>query len=139
LKSLKEYEVVDYEDEEVRYFHYEDESGSYYESLEIFLQSHVLGFCVCGDPQANLKLIYDLIILKEKWSNKEIGYNEYDLIRNQYLSENIDSIGWFFDYFLDKHKITTHGGNVSGSWIDDENFLEAIKLWHEKTRWGAHC
>lgn len=120
--------------------HYEDENGLHYETLEDFLQISVLGFCGCGDPEAVLKLFYDLLKLKEKWKDRwdeENAWTNYNEEKNKYLFENMEKVSWFFDYLLDKKEITTHGGNVSASWIDDDNFFDALKMWHawyEKNR-----
>lgn len=129
MKPIKEYIK-----EDDHGHHYEDENGCYYDDLESFLQCHVLGFCGCGNPETVLKLIHGLVMLKEFWSEKRFDYKIYDEYRTKFILENIESVKWFFDYFLEKKDITTHGGNVSGSWIDDINFLEAITLWHEENK-----
>jgi hypothetical protein len=109
---------------------YYDDAGAYYDTLEDFLQIYILGFCGCGHRSAVLKLIHDLVMLKKDWmSSERYDWTTYNDLLTKYLIENISSIRWFFDYFLDKKEITCHGGNVSGGWVDD-NFLEAIKLWH---------
>lgn len=114
--------------------HYEDEDGAYYDNLEDLLQIHVLGFCGCGLPTDNLKFIYDLLILKEEYKKDESNdsFTEYHKKLSNYIMENIYSVIWFMDYWLDNKSITTHGGNVSGGWIDDDNFFDALKLWHDE-------
>jgi hypothetical protein len=112
--------------------YYEDDQGCYYEDLTVFLQCHILGFCGCGAPNKLLSLIFDLLLMKEEWSNNDhIDYKQYENKVTEYLLKNIETVKWFFDYFLDKKDITTHGGNVSGSWVDDDNFMDALRVWNE--------
>jgi hypothetical protein len=143
MKPITEYQKKD----EIGNIYYEDEEGLYYETLENFLQIKVLGFCGCGDPESVLTLIHDLLIIKEKISNIDHtnkSYNDLQPIyesfrqeKHKLFSDNLEAIEWYFEYLLDKKDITTHGGNVSGSWIDDENFFEALKLW--KIQYESDC
>ena len=132
VKSIKEYVVIDYQDENVTHYHYEDEDGAHYDDLSSFLQCHILGFCGCGMPESNLEFIYHLLLLKQKWSDRELNYHSYNEELTKYLTNNIEHIKWFLDYWLDKKNITTHGGNVSGSWVDDRNFFDALKQWKKE-------
>lgn len=122
-----------YHDQENKFgLYYESEDGVEYDDLESFLQSHVMGFCGCGSPASNLELIYELISFKELLHNKKLSFADYNEKVKNYLVENIENVRWFFDYFLDKKDMTEHGGNVSGGWLCDENFFNALKIWHEE-------
>lgn len=129
MKPLKDY----IKEDEHGIQRYEDEDGVEYRDLTSLLQSHALGFCGCGDPETVLNLIHGLIKLKQKrcadTANISDAWFEYRYGMKAYLIENIDAVMWFFDYLLDEKEITTHGGNVSGSWIDDHNFVAALEVW----------
>jgi hypothetical protein len=141
MKPLSEYEVIDYQDETVKHVHYEDENGCHFDDIGEFLQSKILGHCGCGMPEDNLKLVHDMLTIyqdfwdkgqdlkmlsdesKENWDKKQ-----QDL--KNYVHENWEKFVYFFWYVMTDKDIMEHGGSVPG-WICDDNFLDAIKLWHK--------
>jgi hypothetical protein len=137
MKPLKEYVKID----EYGISHYEDEEGCHYDNLTDLLQIKGLGFCGCGLPEDTLEFVYGLISISEKARTERDGLNYEQSIKlyekekaekRQYFLSNIETVELFFSYFLDREGITTHGGSVYGAWLDDENFFEALKIWHEE-------
>lgn len=135
MKPLKEYAIVDSENNVIGFKHPSDDCEL--DNLGDLLMA-VLGFCGCGDPKAPLELIYNIMHLKDEKFNSHCeglqaridNYNIYKEKLNNYLKDNIDKVSWFIDYVLDQKRLLEHGGNVSGSWICDHNFYEAIQIWY---------
>jgi len=49
----------------------------------------------------------------------------------EYIFEKWESFFYFFFYVMNDKDIMSHGGSIPG-WISDNNFMEIIKMWHEK-------
>lgn len=120
---------------------YIDDNDCQWDDLEGFLQGYILDFCLCGDPEINLSLIYDLLTFLKERSNiddKTTGFenwlNLYRLREQfliKYVKDNPKAFLNFFWYVMAKKNITEHGSSIPG-WIDDENFYEALCLWNQE-------
>lgn len=120
--------------------HYEDEEGCYYLTLQDFLQSKIIGHCCCGNPDDNLKLIYDMLKINQKYREirgdksyselMQVYEHEQEELKN-YVTKNCDKFINFFWYVMNDKEIMTHGGSIPG-WIDDENFMDALEIWHDQ-------
>jgi len=142
MKPLSDYEVIDYQDETIKRVHYEDENGCEFDNIEHFLQSKILGHCACGMPDDNLKLVHDMLTIYQDFRDKDKDlkflsneakstWNKKEDDFKNYVHENWQKFVYFFWYVMNDKKIMEHGGSVPG-WICDDNFLEAIKLWHNE-------
>jgi len=115
---------------------YEDDDGVSWTDLGSLLQSKVIGHCGCGCPEENLKLIYDMLMIQQEHWNKDATYEQImtsyheknEKIKN-YVVENWERFSDFFFYVMNDKEIMEHGGSVPG-WICDNNFMEALKIWH---------
>jgi len=92
-----------------------------------------LGFCGCGAPEKCFILIKSILDLKIKARSDckndiNTWYSDYDLSLKELLSKNVDALMWIVEYLLDDKHITSHGGNVSGSWLDDLEFKELLDV-----------
>ena len=108
---------------------YVDPDGCSWETPEDFLQGYVLGFCCCGDPDANVKYIARVLEhiddLKNSVWTKDITYEEwYEKGRGLGTGTSLQ----FTYYFLDSKGLTEHGTSVPG-WLTDKGreFLEDVK------------
>lgn len=101
-------------------FPYLDEEGVSHRSKKSYLQTQILGFCGCGDPDSAMIFVRDILrLLKErKWLDDEM---------KQKLPN--DGIYYFVLYVLDSMKLTEHGSSVGCSWLTNkgEKVLENIE------------
>jgi hypothetical protein len=116
-----------------------DWACNYKDEIEDFLFEK-LDFCGCGDNDSSYKFINDLLNLKINYkisrADKELSFSEDMRIVKQYLDDvkNLiqnnagGAVMWIIEYMLDDKKITDHGGNVSGSWLSDYYFKEALEI-----------
>lgn len=98
-----------------------------------------LNFCGCGNPEIVLNFIYEFIELSEsQFKEKPIFYEgkeweEYCKRRrrekNDLIVKNLDALVWLIYCVLDEKHIFTHGGNVSGGWLEDKVFYNKLKEW----------
>jgi hypothetical protein len=102
---------------------------SYYKDNLKNILSKVLGFCGCGDPESTMVFIKKFLDLKQELHENIIKYDEYEKLRIMLFESHPQEIMWIIEYLLDDKRITTHGGNVSGSWIDDEAFKLTLDLY----------
>lgn len=114
---------------------YIDPTGCAWESAEDFLQGYVLGFCCCGQPDANLKFIAQVLkhineLKTEVWS-KNISFEDWQFQGSTIASENAL---YFAYYFLDQKELTEHGGSVPG-WLTDKGieFMEDVNELYKTT------
>jgi hypothetical protein len=87
-----------------------------------FMQSGMLGFCCCGNPDASLSLVRDVLRhisnLKEfVWSGKRT-YEEWDAAGKAICDGRAM---YFLYYFLDAKGWTEHGGSVPG-WLTADGY-----------------
>lgn len=116
---------------------YEDEEGLYWRSLTDLLQGSILKFCCCGSPENNLMLIHDLLMKHQcqRAATKDLAFDERwklyadhkEELKN-FVCERWDEFLNFFWYVMNEKNIMTHGGSIPG-WIDNENFMNALKKW----------
>ena len=138
MNNYKKHRVPAYEGADIgEDFKYQvdvtDEEDSRYDTLSGFLQCGILGFCGCGDREASLEALLVILQLKQNLSETRDGFEEYWSLLIEYIKGHPEKIIWLLEYFMDKERITEHGGNASGSWVADENLLHALQVWfHEK-------
>lgn len=106
------------------------------ESLVNELMVNRLNFCSCGAPEEILELILKFIKLNASHRNMKVNsylgkeWEDYcqkqKMEKTQLIIENADAVIWLLYYFLDEKGIFTHGSNVSGGWLEDENFYKAL-------------
>lgn len=99
--------------------------GSYFDDLQYAISLR-LGFCGCGDPDGCILFIKEFLELKQLRSAEIIDWHEYEKRRIELFLANPEILMWIIEYLLDDKKITTHGGNASGSWVDDRKFMDLI-------------
>lgn len=98
-----------------KYYPYKDEDGVSYESNTQYIQTKVLEFCGCGDPDLAMKYTRDALLLVSK--RFKIEYSEWELEESKLFP--ISGSEYFMWYFLDNKGFTEHGGSVPG-WITDK-------------------
>lgn len=125
MKRLSEYKRSEDGD-------YIDDDGNHAEDLMSFLQSSILKFCCCGEPQKNLLMIYYLLTdLKEWHENIILGKDEWDKRQEKlkkYVQDNWSIFLDFFYYVMAEKNITEHGGSIPG-WVEDENLYDTLAVW----------
>ena len=114
------------------------------EDIESHLMADKLQFCCCGDPPAVLELVFKFIKLQLKQRDEKAPafqgkeWEEYCNRKREekrkFVVDNVDAIIWFLYYVLDEKNIFTHGGNVSGAWLDDTEFFDLITRWNERQK-----
>ena len=116
---------------------YEDENGCHWDELTDFLQAGILEFCCCGNPEDNLILIHDLLVLHEtnREKTKDLPFKEsseaWDIHQEelkQFVHTHWKEFLNFFWYVMHQKDVMTHGGSIPG-WVEDENFMDALKKW----------
>ena len=100
---------------------YYDEDNCFYEDAETFLQTKVLGFCGCGNPDASLK--HAQISLRQVSNLKKLVWEEKQTWE-EWDAENKKLLGgktgvYFMWYWLDDQGFTDHGGSVPG-WLTEK-------------------
>lgn len=87
----------------------EDKDGCYWQSYEAFLWGGILGFCCCGNPDAGLAEIKEVL-----------EAIEHGTLQDKYLLHY---------YVLDKEHLTAHGTSVYGSWLTQKgkDFLTVLR------------
>ena len=93
---------------------YQGPDDCFYEDEIEVLQTGAFSFCMCGDPELNLRLIHDGL---------------------RYIDNKIDTLGPFdtesvrnfFFYWCDKEGLSDHGVSIPG-WLTDRGrlVLEAL-------------
>lgn len=119
---------------------YIGDEGEEYDSLEEFLQIYALKFCGCGLPKENLEFIYAVLEKITHYHDEilpSLRKEDDQLRREYYLKKDEDwksffmmhweKALWFFCYVMDEKRIMTHGGSALNGWVDDENFMQALK------------
>ncbi len=102
---------------------YQDKDGCIYESAQEFLQSGILGFCGCGDPDISLKYIKDSLTLIEAYSN--IATPDFEDYGEPFKGKGDVYFIW---YFLDQEGFTSHGSSVPGHLTKKgEDFLSDLR------------
>lgn len=116
METFKELGIIEREDG------FYDEDNCYYEDLESALQTGVLRFCGCGDPEQSLGYIKKALeqVGKRSESDFETWHGENKALFGE-------GGRWFIWYFLDREKFTEHGGSVPG-WLTErgKEMLQAI-------------
>jgi hypothetical protein len=82
---------------------YLDGNGCSYRSKSEYLQTEVLGFCGCGNPDEVMKYVYNLLITIK---NGESGSYE-------------DMPYMFFVYWANENNFLEHGTTARCSWLTD--------------------
>ena len=77
-----------------------------------FIQGHMLGFCCCGNPEANLRHIYKCLYLVNL---QHEDYDRFEKERDKYFNGPQDE--YFAWYVLDEKELTEHGGSIPG-WLN---------------------
>lgn len=100
-------------------------AGCTFDDAVSFYHSGIFGFCGCGEPRANLRLIRDALALTEEFfeADTELGaWNEYCV---QYGQRRLALFGTlaseqFFAYWANETKppLMEHGGCIPG-WLTD--------------------
>lgn len=114
---------------------YYDEDGCFYEDAESFLQTKILGFCGCGDPDLSLKhtqtALRQVSNLKELVWEKKQTWEEWDAENKKLLGGETGV--YFMWYWLDNKELTEHGGSVPG-WLTIEGYelLEDLDEYFEE-------
>lgn len=113
---------------------YLDEEGCYHEGAEAMLHSHILGFCMCGDPIENLKYVrdclqhtYNLKVIHDAagmHKEKRILYETW----NERGKQIMGAAYYFTLYVFDEKELTEHGSSVHGAWltIKGQDLLEDL-------------
>lgn len=95
---------------------YKDHDGAHYQTAKDLIQSGVLGFCCCGDPDLNLRYIRDGFALIRELSDGCGGV--YKSIRERMTAfHGGETQEQFFHYWADEQGYTEHGGAVPG-WLE---------------------
>lgn len=120
---------------------YQDDEGGDHKELTHFLQEGILDFCGCGNPEGNLMLIHDLLTIRNKTTDRyknnipiDKSLNLYEIEKEElkkYVHENWEKLIDFFWYVMSEKNIMEHGSSIPG-WVNDINFMEAIKKWKEE-------
>ena len=105
-----------------------------YDSVTDVLQIGVFGFCGCGLPDENVKLIVDGLRLLKESSDRgaeerkkiphEEWYPDWDKRMNSVFESEASK--YFFYYWCDKEELTEHGGSVPG-WLTDKG-VEVLRI-----------
>lgn len=116
------------------------ETHIWFENLETLLHCQIVGHCGCGQPEENLKLIHDMLAIHEDYKKKNsfnlTAHESIEMYRERkekfknYIIENWEKFHYFFFYVMNDKDIMEHGTSVPG-WICDDNFMEALKIWHD--------
>ena len=92
---------------------YIDQNGVSYQSKKNYLQTEILHFCGCGDPDSVMIYVKEFLekLEKEDWGNHE------------------DLPYMFLSYWADHEELSEHGSNVCYSWLTDKGreLLKDIK------------
>ena len=84
---------------------YVDDDGCYYEDAIAFIQTGILGFCLCGSPEENLTYLRDgLRYIQQKCEGDYVGIFGNERSRD------------FFFYACDEKGLTEHGTLIPG-WL----------------------
>lgn len=99
------------------------------------VQEYLLGFCGCGCPEENLKLIRNF--LRHMKKRDDVFNDDVDYTYEMWEADGVvfmgaDDMKYFIYYWLDKEGFTEHGGSVPG-WLDAKGLdlleiLEQIDL-----------
>lgn len=100
---------------------YSSPDGSYQdEDPADFIQSYILGFCVCGRPEDALSLVRDVLRhvanLQDLVWEKQWTFAEWEEAGARIADKRVL---YFLYYFLDTKGLTEHGGAVPG-WLTTE-------------------
>jgi len=103
--------------------------GCEYLSAEDFIQSEILGFCLCANPKVSLDLVRRaLTLIKNHWDNVANADNSYlyQCWKEYEISQGIEfhyyEIWLFIMYYFDSKKLTEHGGSVDGAWLTQKGY-----------------
>lgn len=88
---------------------YHDNDGTCYFTAEDFIQTHVFGFCGCGNTEDTLKYIRDHMQLLDDHKKNHFGPET----GARYTFSPAEYLVW---YELDRVRLTEHGGAVPG-WL----------------------
>lgn len=86
-------------------FPYLDEGGTSHRSKKSFLQTTILGFCGCGDPDSVMVYVRDLL--------KEINSQVWE-------KDESDLPYMFFVYWANDKGFAEHGITARCSWLTDK-------------------
>lgn len=78
-----------------------DEDGITWEDRSSYLQIEILGLCGCGNPDAVMKYIYDILKRCTKWAEEDYS----------------NTAVAFLLYWADNKGFTEHGTSIYGSWL----------------------
>lgn len=114
---------------------YYDEDGVFHEDAESFLQTKILGFCGCGNPELSLKhtqtALRQVYNLKELVWEKKQTFKDWDAESEKLLGG--EASAYFMWYWLDTKELTEHGGSVPG-WLSTKGYelLEDLDEYFEE-------
>ena len=102
-----------------------------------------LGWCGCGNPEAALDLLRDVLTILAMRSERPHPWHAYLPRRACWeaswplLDEMLDrgespGLYWSYFYWLDDKGLTDHGGNASGCWLTDDG-KALLEVLHSKT------
>lgn len=100
-------------------YRYKDKDGVSYQSKKDFLGSY-FGFCGCGDPDAAMELLRDVLRLLK-------GHEWYSEKMKALLPS--EGLNYLVLYMLNNNGLTEHGTSVNCSWLTDkgEEILKDIE------------
>ena len=83
-----------------------------------YIQTKVLGFCNCGEPEENIAFLGK--ILKDIDTLSTVKWEDYE----EWNKKSLELFGneqsrYFIWYYLHKEGFTEHGGSVPG-WLTDK-------------------
>ena len=104
---------------------YKDDDGAHHGAVDSLLQSGILGFCMCGDPDENLDFIRAGLEHIDRYTTQP--YEDWN--RDKLALFGNDGIARFFWYWADKEGLTDHGSSVPG-WLEP-NGRELLALLRE--------
>ena len=102
---------------------YLDEDDIYYDNAEDFIQTKILGFCGCGDQEANLFYIRDVLQYIDRLKTH---VHEDILTFQDWYAEGdelfkTEGARYFAYYFMDREELTEHGSSVPG-WLTEKGY-----------------
>jgi hypothetical protein len=84
--------------------------GLFYRTAEDFIQSKIIGFCCCGEPEASLQFVMSCLTLVEAKQSDDFSVWR-SKVKTILPNEGIEYFVW---YALDKAKLTEHDSMVPG-------------------------
>jgi len=115
--------------------------GCHHETAESLIQTGIMGFCGCGDPEGNLEYVRrGLEHIESKDQPDSNDRAAWDVWWRGHQNDEISIFGnsqsaYFFYYWADNLKLTEHGGSVPG-WLTEKGniVLELLRTWNSSRK-----